>query len=110
MSADLFDFFTHHELPTPTVTVDEARRLMAENYGFRCDIVELGSQQDQNFMVTEDGAVEPVGILKLSNPAFSEAEIDLQDLAAHTVADREPALRIPRVVVGPRGPMSGWWE
>jgi len=110
MSADLFDFFTHHELPTPTVTVDEARRLMAENYGFRCDIVELGSQQDQNFMVTEDGAVEPVGILKLSNPAFSEAEIDLQDLAAHTVADREPALRIPRVAVGPRGPMSGWWE
>ncbi|MCV7420454.1 aminotransferase [Mycobacterium yunnanensis] len=110
MSADLFDFFTHHELPTPTVGIDEARRLMSENFGFGCEIAELGSQQDQNFMVSDGEGAAPIGILKLSNPAFTEAEIDLQDLAAQTVADREPTLRIPRVVVGPRGPMSGWWD
>lgn len=110
MSADLFDFFTHHELPTPTVSVDEARRLMSANFGLICDVTELGSQQDQNFVVSDGAGAAPLGILKLSNPAFSEAEIDLQDLAAQTVADREPALRVPRVVVGPQGPMSGWWD
>lgn len=49
-------------------------------------------------------------MLKLTNPAFSEAEIDLQSLAADTVAEREPSLRIPRVVLGAGGPMSAWWD
>jgi 4-aminobutyrate aminotransferase-like enzyme/Ser/Thr protein kinase RdoA (MazF antagonist) len=110
MAEDMFDFFAHHELPTPTLGVDEVRRLMDETFGLACTVTELGSQQDQNFVVSDDESTAPIGVLKLSNPVFSEAEIDLQDLAAKTVAEREPALRIPRVVVGPRGPMSAWWD
>lgn len=110
MAGAVFDFFAHHELPAPTLGVDEVRRLVRETFGLQCDITELGSQQDQNFLVSDDENAAPIGVLKLSNPVFSEAEIELQDLAAKTVAECEPALRIPQVVVGPRGPMSAWWD
>ena len=108
--ADVFDFFVHRELPAPTLGVDEVGRLMRQTFGLHCDVTELGSQQDQNFLLVDDENGAPIGVLKLSNPAFSEAEIELQDLAAKTVAEREPALRIPQVVVGPRGPMTAWWD
>ncbi|MEW5810553.1 MAG: aminotransferase [Actinomycetota bacterium] len=108
--AEVFDFFAHNELPAPALGVEEVRHLLRENFGVSGSVRELGSQQDQNFLVVDDGTGDPVGVLKLTNPAFSEAEIDMQGLAADTVADREPTVRIPRVVVGPRGPMSGWWD
>jgi 4-aminobutyrate aminotransferase-like enzyme/Ser/Thr protein kinase RdoA (MazF antagonist) len=110
MAGDIFDFFVHRKLPAPTLGVEEVRRLMRKTFGLQCDVTELGSQQDQNFLLLDDENGAPIGVLKLSNPAFSEAEIELQDLAAKTVAEREPALRIPQVVVGPRGPMSAWWD
>lgn len=110
MAEQVFDFFAHTELPTPTLGMDEVRRLMDETFGLRCNLTELGSQQDQNFVVSDTESAAPIGVLKLSNPVFSEAEIELQDLAARTVAEREPALRIPQVVDGPRGPMSAWWN
>ncbi|WP_163801971.1 aminotransferase [Mycolicibacterium sediminis] len=109
MAERYFDFFAHLELPTPTLGVDEVRGLMQATFGMSCAVRELGSQQDQNFVVSDIETAAPIGVLKLSNPAFTEAEIDLQDLAAATVAEREPTLRIPRVVEGPRGPMSAWW-
>ena len=110
MADQVFDFFAHHELPTPTLGIDEIRRLMRETFGLTCSVTELGSQQDQNFVVSDTEDTTPIGVLKLSNPVFSEAEIELQDLAAETVAEREPTLRVPRVVAGPRGPMSAWWD
>ena len=110
MTGPVFDFFAQHELPTPTLNIDEVRRLMYEVFGTACTVTELGSQQDQNFVVADADTSVPIGVLKLSNPVFSEAEIDLQDLAAATVADREPTLRIPQVVDGPHGPMSAWWN
>jgi Ser/Thr protein kinase RdoA (MazF antagonist) len=110
MAGDIFDFFVHHELPAPTLGVEDVRRLMRETFGLQCDVTELGSQQDQNFLILDDENTAPIGVLKLSNPAFSETEIELQDLAAKTVAAREPALRIPQVVTGPRGPMSAWCD
>jgi 4-aminobutyrate aminotransferase-like enzyme/Ser/Thr protein kinase RdoA (MazF antagonist) len=108
--ADVFDFFEFGELPSPTIGVDEVRRLVDENFELLCDVRELGSQQDQNFLLSHDGHGTPMGVLKLTNPAFSEAEIELQELAAKTVAEREPALRIPELVVGPHGPMSAVWD
>jgi 4-aminobutyrate aminotransferase-like enzyme/Ser/Thr protein kinase RdoA (MazF antagonist) len=107
---EIFDFFLHQELAAPTLGVDEVRRLLRESFGVECDVVELGSQQDQNFLVFDRDNTAPMGVLKLSNPAFTEMEIDLQDLAARTVAEREPALRVPRLVIGPQGPMSAWWH
>lgn len=110
MAEHVFDFFAHPELPTPTLGLYEVRRLMDETFGMACNVTELGSQQDQNFVVSDTDTAAPIGVLKLSNPAFSAAEIELQDLAAETVAEREPTLRIPQVVTGPRGPMSAWWN
>ncbi|MBN9201808.1 MAG: aminotransferase class III-fold pyridoxal phosphate-dependent enzyme [Microbacterium chocolatum] len=109
-SAAPFDYFAHVELPTPSLGDDEVRRLFAQTFGVEIDLRSLGSQQDQNFRVFARGSDEPLGVLKISNPAFSEAEIDLQDRAAARVADHDPTLRVPRLVAGPRGPMSAWWD
>lgn len=110
MTDQTFDYFAQAELPTPTLSVDEVTSLFAEHFGVDVDVSSLGSQQDQNFRVFRRGETEPLGVLKLSNPVFSEAEIDMQDEAASVVAERQPTLRVPRIVEGPRGPMSAWWE
>ncbi|GGG27320.1 4-aminobutyrate aminotransferase [Rhodococcoides trifolii] len=107
MADTVFDFFEHYELPTPTLGIDEVCELLQEGFGLRARVTELGSQQDQNFLLRGEND-SPIGVLKLSNPVFSEAEIALQDLAATTVAERNPGTRTPRVVQGPRGPMSMW--
>jgi Ser/Thr protein kinase RdoA (MazF antagonist) len=103
IETEVFDFFARAELPAPALGADEVRRHLHETFSMTGDLKELGSQQDQNFLVTDHDTGEPLGVLKLTNPVFSEAEIELQGLAADTVAEREPALRIPRVVVGPQG-------
>ncbi|AZS45291.1 2,2-dialkylglycine decarboxylase [Microbacterium oleivorans] len=107
---DVFDYFTHVDLPTPTLSNEEVQRLFAETFGIEIDVQALGSQQDQNVRVFERGSTQPLGVLKLSNPAFSEAEIEMQDAAAATVAERSPQVRVPRIVDGPRGAMSAWWQ
>jgi 4-aminobutyrate aminotransferase-like enzyme/Ser/Thr protein kinase RdoA (MazF antagonist) len=107
---EVFDYFTHVDLPTPTLSDDEARDLFARSFGVEVELRALGSQQDQNFRVFPRGSITPLGVLKLSNPVFSEAEIEMQDAAAATVAERSPRLRIPKLVAGPHGPMSAWWD
>lgn len=106
----VFDYFSQVDLPTPTLSDDEVRALFADAFGVEIDVHALGSQQDQNFRVFRRGESLPLGVLKLSNPVFSEAEIDMQDAAAALVADRSPHVRIPRLVEGPRGAMSAWWD
>ncbi|WP_285137739.1 aminotransferase [Microbacterium sp. lyk4-40-TSB-66] len=106
----VFDYFSQVDLPTPTLSDEEVRRLFTDTFGVDVDVQALGSQQDQNFRVFLRGRAEPLGVLKLSNPVFSEAEIEMQDAAAALVAERSPHVRIPRIVEGPRGAMSAWWE
>lgn len=106
----VFDYFSQVDLPTPTLSDDEVQRLFADTFGVEIDVQALGSQQDQNFRVFARGSTDPLGVLKLSNPVFSEAEIEMQDAAAALVAERSPHVRIPRIVEGPRGAMSTWWE
>ncbi|WP_255447382.1 aminotransferase class III-fold pyridoxal phosphate-dependent enzyme [Schumannella soli] len=116
MSAPLFDYFEHVELATPTIPAEEAERLLRSEFGLDARAESLGSQQDQNFLVWPSDAAgagagaQPLGVLKLSNPVFSDAEIELQTLAAERVATAAPELRIPRLVHGPDGACSGWWE
>ncbi|CAH0146092.1 2,2-dialkylglycine decarboxylase [Microbacterium sp. Bi98] len=110
MSHEFFDYFEHVELPSPTLDDAEVRRLFAGTFGIEVDLTSLGSQQDQNFRVFPRDSSVPLGVLKLSNPVFSEPEIEMQDAAAATVGDRDPGLRVPRVVLGPRGPLSSWWN
>ncbi|MCM3501324.1 aminotransferase [Microbacterium sp. P26] len=106
----VFDYFSQVDLPTPTLSDEEVQRLFVDAFGVDIDVQALGSQQDQNFRVFARGSTEPLGVLKLSNPVFSEAEIEMQDAAAARVAERSPQVRIPRIVEGPRGAMSSWWE
>lgn len=110
MTTDVFDLFQQNALAAPTLAVDEVRQLLSDIFGLTGDVSELGSQQDQNFLIADAGGAAPLGVLKLSNPAFADAEIELQELAARTVAEREPTLRIARVVDGPSGPLSAWWN
>lgn len=72
-----FDFFAQPELPAPTLTVDELSSLCAEHFGLTGTFVELGSQQDQNFLLTSDSGESVV--IKVVNPAFDEVEIAAQD-------------------------------
>lgn len=108
--SEFFDYFAHVDLPTPTLSADEVTTLFATEFGVAVDVHPLGSQQDQNFRVFPAGSHSPLGVLKLSNPAFSGSEIEMQDAAAAHVADANPQLRIPRLVEGPRGAMSAWWR
>ncbi len=110
MTDTLFDYFSCGELPTPTLPSSEAVELMRAAYGIDVELKSLGSQQDQNFLVRPADGGEPIGVLKISNPVFSETEIDMQDAAAAAVARAEPGLRIPEIVEGPHGPMTGWWD
>lgn len=110
MTDALFDYFTAGELPTPTLPAGEAVALFRHAHGFDIQVQSLGSQQDQNFLVRPADGGDPIGVLKISNPVFSESEIEMQDAAAAAVARAEPGLRIPEIVAGPRGPLAGWWE
>ncbi len=79
---------------------------MAQAWGLDVTLRSLGSQQDQNFMAHDAGG-EAVGVLKISNPAFAEAEIDLLDRAADLVAAGRPDLRVARVVRRTANPCAG---
>ncbi|MEI5585635.1 phosphotransferase, partial [Agromyces sp. CCNWLW208] len=87
-----FDFFSAGELPAPSVPADEVAAIVREHWGLDVELEPLGSQQDQNFLATVDGA--PAGVVKITNPAFTAAELDAQDHAASRIAAEAPHLRI----------------
>lgn len=88
-----FDFHTQAELPAPALSLAEAAQVLAR-LGVDGHLQPLGSQQDQNFLVT--GAAPAV--LKLANPAFPERDTIAQDDAAAQVAAAFPELRIAQVL------------
>lgn len=88
-----FDFFAQPELPAPTLSADEILELCAREFSLTGTVTELGSQQDQNFLLTPSEG-EPV-VIKVVNPAFTEAEVAAQDAATELLAELSP-LRIAR--------------
>ncbi|MEV6494466.1 phosphotransferase, partial [Actinoplanes sp. NPDC051633] len=88
-----------YALPTPQLPAEQARSLVAERWGIEGGATVLGSQQDANFRI--DGPERYV--LKVSNPAFTEAELAAQEQAAAHLAAREPGLLIPRSMPGTDG-------
>ena len=73
-----FDFFQAGELPAPVVSVPDAVAIARDHFGLAVTATALGSQQDANFLLR--GATgEPVGVLKVANPAFGRVEIEAQD-------------------------------
>ncbi len=80
-------------MPAPEVSEAAAERILVEHYGLHARASALGSQQDKNFLISgSDGEI--LGVLKVANPAFSESEIEAQELATELIASAEPSLRI----------------
>lgn len=101
MAVAVFDFFRTGELPAPVLSTDGARAVAAE-LGFEgVEVTALGSQQDANFLLrpSDPRVGDPVGVLKVTNPAFSADAVDLQDRAAMRVA--AAGLRAPTRIAGP---------
>lgn len=88
-----FNFLEELELPGPQVTEAQAEKIVAEHYGLPIRATLLGSNQDCNFVCRGAGG-EIVGVLKIANPAFTETELEAQDVAADLIAEAEPSLRI----------------
>ncbi|MCV7174440.1 aminotransferase [Mycolicibacterium sphagni] len=88
----LFDFFQTEELAVPAITAAQAREIAATHFGVDAHAAALGSQQDANFLLSNpDG--EPIGVLKVANPAFSRIELEAQDTAAAYIRQAEPGVR-----------------
>ena len=92
-----FDFFDAGELAVPTLDEREVVDLLSQHFALDVRVEPIGSQQDQNFLVRDASGAE-TAILKITNPAFSEAEIVAQDAAAEAVATAEPGIRAATVL------------
>jgi 4-aminobutyrate aminotransferase-like enzyme/Ser/Thr protein kinase RdoA (MazF antagonist) len=90
-----FDFFTAGALPAPAVSTDLAVRWAREAFGLQVRAVDLGSQQDANFLLFDAQAASdaPIAMMKVSNSAFGSDTIDDQDRAAQWIAEAAPGLR-----------------
>jgi 4-aminobutyrate aminotransferase-like enzyme/Ser/Thr protein kinase RdoA (MazF antagonist) len=88
-----FNFLEQRELPVPRVGEAQAGEILRVHYDMLAQATSLGSNQDQNFVVTAaDGTI--AGVLKIANPAFTAAELEAQDLAAELIAEAAPDLRV----------------
>ncbi|UOQ89124.1 aminotransferase [Agromyces endophyticus] len=85
------------ELPRPVIDAVSASEIATRTFGIEGRATELGSQQDRNFLIEEAGGSR--WLLKVSNPAFSQAEIEAQNSLMRRLHERgldvpHPALAI----------------
>lgn len=96
---EAFSFLDHGSLPTPKVTLEQAQSLL-HLFGIDGSVEELGSQQDANFRVRAEAGTF---VLKISNPAFSLADLGAQEAAAQCVARSWPNIQVSVGVPDPEG-------
>ena len=77
--------FAGHELHSPRFELEDARAIARDRFGIDGAVSELGSHQDQNVLVDTGSARY---VLKIANPVFAEAELDLQNRAMVHLAER----------------------
>ena len=104
----LFNFFDHGALVSPSLPIDEVVTLLHTEFDLEVTISPLGSQQDQNFLVTRPGDDAPYGVLKVSNPVFSDSEIELQNTVSDHLATTLPDLRVTTILHHRNRPVSAW--
>ncbi|WP_430390486.1 phosphotransferase [Dyella sp. 20L07] len=81
-------------LPMHVLTPDAALMLAERHWRVHGDISALPSYADQNFRIrTGDGDY----VLKVAHPSWSHTDLELENLAMMTLAERESALEWPRV-------------
>ncbi|NEC89961.1 aminotransferase [Streptomyces sp. SID12501] len=89
----------------PSIDEADLTTLLAERFGVRGTLKDLGSQQDRNYRVrTETGDY----VLKLANPASDPALLYAQGTAVDNLADTLPGLRLPRAHAGVDGAAVQW--
>ena len=98
-----FDFFSAGELPAPGLPADEVAGIVRDHWGLDVVLEPLGSQQDQNFLARPSAGGDPLGVVKITNPAFTAAELAAQDEAAARIAAAAPEFRIATTSIAPDG-------
>ena len=99
-----FDFFAAGELPALSLPSVEVAAIAAAEWGLDVVLEPLGSQQDQNFLARAAGEPGTVlGVVKVTNPAFTASELTAQDAAAARIAAAWPELRVATTTVGDDG-------
>ncbi|MCM2294774.1 aminotransferase [Allorhizobium sp. BGMRC 0089] len=92
--------FQRAGLPRPAMGIEDAERILAERYGLRGDIRELGSQQDRNFLLTSESGRF---LLKACRSEFGLEELDAQHAAMRHLAAQADAPRLPQVMASLSG-------
>ena len=81
------------DLPNPELTPERAAAIVLEHWGLEAVLDEVGSSQDQNFRTTAaDGRRF---VLKIANPYWRRAELELQNAAMHHLAEARPGFAVP---------------
>ncbi|WP_236181323.1 MULTISPECIES: aminotransferase [Pseudomonas] len=86
-------------LPSPQVSVEQARHLLAQHYGLNGTLQALGSQQDLNYRVdSERGRF----VLKICRGDYSLVELQAQHAGLKYLAEHG-AVKVPRVIAASNG-------
>ncbi|WP_110654731.1 phosphotransferase [Salinicola halimionae] len=84
------------DAPSIDVSPGDAHKLLEARFGLKATLTPLAGERDRNFRATAaDGRRY---LLKFTHPAEREAVTDFQVRALTRLAERDPALPIPRVV------------
>lgn len=78
-------------LRRPSIDTADALLIAERWFGVSGQAAELGSQQDRNFLITDDGGTR--WLLKISNSAFADDEIDAQNAVMRRLG--EHGLNVP---------------
>lgn len=93
-------------LVRPQLSERDAERLLSERYGVEAVAHELGSNQDRNFLMTEQNGSRSV--LRIDNPVFTDDERDAQHAAL--AAYRAAGVPVPAIIPGLDGELTQHWE
>ena len=86
--------FEEFALVAPQLSLEDARLIAGELFAAEGDVAELASHQDRNFLVTTGDGRQMV--LKIANPHFGRAALELQNAAMAHVTGARLAFETPR--------------
>ena len=95
------------ESPRPDVTAADAERMAQRAFGMRGRAAALEGERDANFLIHGPSAK---CLLKVANPAETDALLDFQSVALEHIAACDPSLPTPRVVRTAGGHRWTWCE
>ncbi|HWD70023.1 MAG TPA: aminotransferase [Solirubrobacteraceae bacterium] len=101
--AEGVDFFALGALPAPRLSAAEATWIAGARFGIDATAHTLGSQQDQNFLLSGRDGERPLGVLKLANSSIGREEIEAQVRAAEVLARRLADIRVATTLLDSDG-------